>query len=70
MVKCRPISTLMEAKARLLSRSPDEEATLRGIFKYQEQVGYYQWAASITGPKIAQATAKLGEFSANPSAVY
>lgn len=70
MVECRPVSPPMEAKGGLLPRGLDKEAAREGINQYQKQLGYYQWADSTTRPDIVRATVKLGEFLANPTAVY
>lgn len=66
----KTISTPTIVKDRLLLCGPDEEAATGGKTQYQEGVGHYSWAVSITLPDIAWATATLGEFSVNPSAVY
>lgn len=70
MRECKAVSMAMKAKTRLLPRVPDVEASYVDITQYQELAWHCQRAASITLPDIARATAKLGEFSVNPSSVH
>jgi hypothetical protein len=48
-------------------RKNDKQATPESVHLYQQKVGSLLYAAIITRPDIARATAKLSQFLQNPS---
>jgi hypothetical protein len=63
-------SPLPVVDLRQYARSPENQASPEAVFAYQQRVGSALYAACLTRPDIARATAHLAEFSVNPDEAH